>query len=142
MNAVVPAEQLPEILAQYISGKPVKHLALELGITQQSLSERLRKAFGPNWQELKEHHWETRLDDGLDRLELAESDPVLARTREAILRRIEWRASVECRERYGQQQIVAPAVQVAVQINLKRGEGETNAAHHAIDVDAEVGEQS
>lgn len=138
----VPEEALEGLLERYISGEPIAHIAAGLGVRKQSLHERLVKRFGPLPQQLKEQHWETRLDEGLDELKRFLDAPDLARTREAWLKRLEWRASVECPDRWGQRENRAPTAQVAVQIVLNRGEKDTDAAQQSAIIGAEVVDES
>lgn len=99
------------VLEPYINGTPIPALANQLGVAPSSVSRLIRKTLSPQeWREAKELHYETQLDEGLMELRAAGGDCNVARAAEAVLRRIEWRASTECRDRWGQQ----PQTQVNV----------------------------
>lgn len=93
------------ILQRWASGETLKAIGAELGVNPPAISEWLQRNADRDAREAaRELHYETRLDDGLESLAVADSDANLARAREALLRRLEWRAETECAHRWGKRQ--------------------------------------
>jgi transposase-like protein len=141
-KAISRLEAVPEIVERYLAGESLQILAAEHAVSRQTLYNWMLSGLGDRaYKDLVTTCLINRIAESDQDLDSASSALDIARAREkARFARMDFerrRPSL-----YGQQQVAAPAVQVAVQINLKRGEGETNAAHHAIDADVEGAEQS
>jgi transcriptional regulator with XRE-family HTH domain len=86
------------VLERWSNGDQLKDIAADYGVTLSAVSRWLRRNANTEDIELaRELHFETKLDTGLEKIELAEDDVNLARAREAYLRRLEWRAATECK---------------------------------------------
>ena len=123
MPDLVPYHKLAEIdidqiIERIASGEYASHIARELGCTAPALGKRLRAH--PEIAIARETGIEQRLDDGLD--QLSEAVELLSRAaragdvslacaldrevkgKDAVLRRLEWRASVEAPHRWSSTQ--------------------------------------
>ena len=125
------ALQADPILARIAAGEYPGHIADDIGIARSTLTERYHG--NPAYLQARELGWEHRLDSHLQALEqtaqLVQQDPLAdpnlarTRTREAVLKRVEWRASVEFPERWGSKTQVNVAVAVRVEERLERDLG-------------------
>lgn len=107
---------LDEVLQKWASGQTLKEIGEEIGVNRSAISEWVVRHADKSTREwARELHYETRLDQGLEELETAADNPDLARTREAVLKRIEWRASREVQARWGDKP------NTAIQVNAGEG---------------------
>lgn len=105
-----------DILERWSEGEPLNAIAETFSVSASALSRWLqRNASAEDRESARELHYQTKLDGWLDKLEQAQDDVNLARAREVVLRRIEYRAGLECK-RFQQQK-----PQTAVQINGSDG---------------------
>lgn len=105
-----------DILERWSSGEPLNKIAESFSVTPSALTRWLQRQASQEDRELaRELHYQTRLDTWLDQLEADGDDVNLARAREVVLRRLEYRAGIECK-RFQQQK-----PQTAVQINGSDG---------------------
>ena len=123
MSSITPYKHtkldLDLIIDRIASGEYQSTIAKELGITPSALCQRLRSV--PELAQAKEQGIEQRLDQGLERLQnavdklhavsddganlnLARVVQTKIQSSEAVLRRLEWRASVECPHRWSSTQ--------------------------------------
>ena len=87
-----------EVLRQWASGQTLKQIAKQHGVGPAAITQWLDRNVSKEDRELaRELHYQTKLDDGLEELEVAGHDVNLARAREPYLRRLEWRAQTECK---------------------------------------------
>ena len=121
-----------EIVKQWASGKTLKEIGDEYGVHRASVSEWIGRNIDKATREAaRELHFETRLDEGLETLESVANDPDIARAREAVLRRIEWRASREAPARWGDRPTTAVQVNAGdggVQLVVYGASGDTQSA--------------
>ena len=114
MTAAI-AIDLDQIIPRILKGEYCNSIAADIGVSPQTLSNHLKKR--EDWKDVLETAHELRLDqcdqDMLAAIE--ERDFDLARAREAIWKRREYRAKVDCPARFGDN---GPAPQVAVQVNI------------------------
>lgn len=95
---------LDAVIDRVAGGEYVAHIATEYGCTPAALYMRL--AHHPGYQQAKALGIEMRLDRGLIEIEAAGDDLMVARAREVLLRRLEWRAEREHPDRWGQRQTI------------------------------------
>jgi len=96
------------ILDRWANGETLKSIASEYGVSQAAVTQWLNRHVDKEQREqARELHYECRLDAGLDMLEQAGDDVNLARAREPLLRRLEWRAEREVSHRWGQRPTTA-----------------------------------
>jgi len=95
--AKIPAE---DILQRIADGTLPVDIASELGVNKSAIS--VRFAGDPRYKQAREIGMEVLLDQGLAEIEAAGDDLNLARAREILLRRREWRAERDFPHRWGQ----------------------------------------
>lgn len=125
------------VLQRIAAGEYQSTIAKELGCTPAALCMRLRDI--PEAAVAREVGIEQRLDSALAKLEdaAAVGDLNLARVHDTHLRRLEWRAAVECPSRWGQRQQIThdigPSLADALATAQRRVSSVVNAAPHTID---------
>ncbi len=100
-----------EILLETEQGTYLEIIARRLGVTDGAISQHLSK--DPEYLAARERGMERRLDTSLMRVEAAGDDLNLARAREIVLRRLEWRAEREFGHRWG----------AKTELKITRGDG-------------------
>jgi hypothetical protein len=136
MSALVPRD-LSQALSLLDAGKSLREVAPLFGLSYEGLRKWLLKEVGPEYESAQTEGLLQRVIEADQRLESADNAVDIARAREVARFA---RMDLERRRPrlYGQQQQLVPSVQVAVQINLKRGnEATKEAIVHSSD-DAEI----
>lgn len=118
MDIQVRGADRDTILRRVASGEYATKVSESLGLERSTVSQALRN--DPDYQAAKELGMECRLDDALALIEQAGDDINLARAREILARRLEWRAEREHPHRWGQREQRQAGPAVAIQINLRR----------------------
>lgn len=107
-----------KIIESIAAGKILREIAAEFDITKQAIS--LALVNDPDYQAAIATRWQSKLDDGLQAIEDAVGDLDAVRAREAVLRRVEWRAEREVPHRWASRQQVTHEHVLRVEQRLER----------------------
>ena len=109
------------VLQRFLAEETGKQIAESLGVTRAALSHFMLKYAEQEWKDAQVAKALIRKDRAEDLLETADNALDLTRARE-LLRSAQWDLERVCRRIYGQDQPPNGAAQVAIQINVRRGE--------------------
>jgi len=113
-----------DVLRRYLSDETGAQIAASLGVTRAALSLHMLKHAESEWKDAQVVKAMKRKEDAEDLLETATNALDLTRARE-LLRSAQWDLERVCRRIYGQDAPPQGVNAVQININLRRGAGET-----------------